>query len=84
MITVHFIIVPKQFIFLNGEFYANNSLVDLTDVGNTNSAALLCLTNSTECCTSQASTSGILWGWYFPNEAAVGLNSTLYSRTESW
>ena len=39
---------PKQFSYLKGEFYANNSLVDLTEVGDTSSTAVLCLTNSTE------------------------------------
>lgn len=51
-------------------------------MGSTDSTALLCLTNSTECCAGRVPTSGIVWGWYFPNGTAVGhgLNSTLYIR----
>ena len=46
--------------FLNGKFYANNSLVNLEEIGEGNKA-LLCLTSNTSCCESTSTV-----GWYSP------------------
>ena len=51
---------------LNSVQYTNNSVVTITDIG-TGSAALLCTTTNSGCCSSQNPTTQ----WYFPNGAQV-------------
>ena len=55
-------------IFLDDKLYKNNSLVNISDIGNTNSEALLCLTNSIRCCPIN----GAHEEWYTPSGAPVG------------
>ena len=55
-------------IFLDGNLYRNNSLVNISDIGSTNSEALLCLTNNKECCP----TNGAREEWYTPTGTPVG------------
>ena len=66
-------------LILNGVTYANNSIVARTDIG-TVSAALLCTTTLTGCCTSGNPDTQ----WYFPNGSQVVNNGGLpYYRTRS-
>ena len=63
-------------ISLNGVYYTNNSIVAMTDIGN-GSAALLCTTTYTPCCSS----SNPETQWYFPNGTQVPSNPALpYQR----
>lgn len=48
--------------FLNGTFHANNTIIDVNDIGNSNYEALLCLTNVTNCCGNNYGNQG---EWYF-------------------
>ena len=66
-------------ILLNGVIYANNSIVNITDIG-TGSAALLCTTTNTHCCSSRNRET---W-WFFPNGSRVQNNGGLpYYRTRN-
>ena len=65
---------------LNGAFYGNNSVVDLSDIGvgtNTlgdgDSLGLRCLTDSTQCCRGSDNPNGgdTLGEWYFPDGTLV-------------
>ena len=58
---------------LGGVNYSNNSIVNLTTIGD-NDQALLCRTNanSTACC-GHSSTATSVSEWYFPNWSAVGI-----------
>ena len=61
--------------FLNGEFLSNNSMVLLSNIGE-GSDALFCLTNRTQCCTTEAGLNR--GGWRFPNDTSVILNDASY------
>ena len=63
---------------LRGITYHNNSLVALEDIGENDSAALLCETDQTACCrTSYAGDLGNATGnWFFPNGDKI-LNETI-------
>jgi len=62
---------------VNGVTYPNNSIVNITYIGN-GSAALACTTTYTPCCTSANQETQ----WYFPNGSQVSNNSSLpYQRT---
>ena len=64
-------------LFLNGMTLTNNSIVTNTDIG-TGSAALLCTTTYTPCCSSGNPETQ----WYFPNGSQVPNNPNLpYQRT---
>ena len=66
-------------ILLNGVIYANNSIVTRTDIG-TDSAALLCTTTYSLCCSSGNPGTQ----WFFPNGTQVQNNPGLpYYRTRS-
>ena len=58
---------------LRGTTYHNNSLVALEDIGESDSTALLCVTDLTACC--QPSDNGqfghVIGNWFFPNESSV-------------
>ena len=63
--------------------YTNNSVVTITDIG-TGSAALLCITANSGCCSSANPTTQ----WYFPNGTQVpnlgsSQPSMTFSRTRS-
>ena len=51
---------------LNNVQYTNNSVVTITDIG-TGSAALICTTTNSGCCSSENPATQ----WYFPNGAQV-------------
>ena len=64
---------------LNNVQYTNNSVVNITDIG-TGSAALICTTTNSGCCSSANSETQ----WYFPNGSQVLSNSSMtFSRTRS-
>ena len=52
-------------LLLRGRLHGNNSIVNLNEIGNDNEA-LLCLTNNTNCCSSDESAER-LGHWYLPN-----------------
>ena len=65
--------IPKEVRFsLNGTTYQNNSLVTLEDIGE-GDAALLCLTNATDCCGPPyaGAMEGVRGNWFFPNGTRV-------------
>ena len=71
------LIITDVWITLNGVPYANNSIVTNTDIG-TGSAALLCTTTYTPCCSSDNPETQ----WYFPNGSPIPHNPALpYRRT---
>ena len=51
---------------LNGVNYSNNSIVNITDIGEGDSDSLLCFTNNTNCCESPRGGE-----WYFPNNMSM-------------
>ena len=59
--------------FLDGAFLSNNSILLLSDIGE-GSNALFCLTNRTQCCTTEAGLDR--GGWRFPNSSAVDIYTT--------
>ena len=56
---------PEPMLLLRGRLYGNNSIVNFNEIGHDNEA-LLCLTNSTDCCYSYNSANK-LGHWYLPN-----------------
>ena len=61
---------------LGDQTYSNNSEVLLTDIGEGDDA-LLCVTDSTQCCRgSDNPNGGGLGEWYFPNGTLVPTGST--------
>ena len=57
---------------LSGQRYGNHSLVTLTDIGDGDTAALLCLTDRVECCKgSSVGGAADLGEWYFPDGGIV-------------
>ena len=70
---------PGVGLSLDGVNYTNNSIVTRTDIG-TGSAALLCTTTYSPCCTS----GNIGTQWFFPDGSQVSNNGGLpYYRTRS-
>ena len=64
---------------LNNVQYTNNSFVNIMDIGN-DSAALICTTANSGCCSSANSETQ----WYFPNGSQVLSNPNMtLSRTRS-
>ena len=64
---------------VNGVAYANNSIVTRTDIGN-GSAALLCTTTYSPCCSSANPETQ----WFFPNGSQVqNLHDLPYYRTRN-
>lgn len=65
-----------MYLSLKGKFYPNNSIIPITDVGQTlegevEGGALLCYTDNVQCC-SNASISG---QWLLPEQSVVGVMS---------
>ena len=61
-----------MFLSLNGHFIANNSYVDVDDIGEDDDA-LLCHTDKPDCC-NPFLVYGIRAGeWYYPNGSRVGI-----------
>ena len=68
---------------LNSVQYTNNSVVNITDIGTADSAALLCITTYTPCCFSGPPPGT---HWYFPNGSWLQFNNALpyyRSRTDA-
>jgi hypothetical protein len=63
--------------FLNGRIYANNSVVDVNDIGGPNYEALLCLTNARNCCGYKHGDQG---EWYLPSGVPANTNSIYFNR----
>ena len=66
--------------------YYNNSLVALEDIGENDSAALLCVTDRTACCRPPyAGDSGNAIGnWFFPNKTRVPSATINYTSNLQW
>ena len=69
---------------LNGTTIANDSYVDVNDIGHVNDSALLCHTNKSDCCRSNNVN---ISNWFFPNDTRVqsfeiflGKNTSSFSR----
>ena len=58
-------------LLLNGVLFDNNSIVTLDEIGE-DSAALFCLTNNTDCCSSSQTRNDCLGEWFLPDESRVG------------
>ena len=58
---------------LHGSAVANNSYVNVADIGNTDDSALLCCTDKPGCCGNRNNKQG---HWYFPNGMTVRYNNT--------
>ncbi len=67
-------------IVLGDQIYSNNSVVFIEDIvsedinGTLDSNSLICITDKTPCCASQANVTGY---WFFPNDTIVSSNSSL-------
>ena len=57
--------------------HANNSIIDVSDIGNTNYEALLCLTNASNCCGHNQGE------WYLPSGVPVNTNRMYFHRNRS-
>ena len=70
---------------LRGTTYQNNSLVTLEDIGDSDTLALLCMTDLAACCRRPyTGTNGPLLGdWFFPNETGVP-NSDIDGQGLMW
>ena len=79
VICVH-VFVTGIGLILNNVQYTNNSVVDITDIGN-DSAALICTTTLRVCCYSGPPPGT---HWYFPNGSRVDRFNTLpYYRSRT-
>ena len=58
------------YIQFNGERLSNNSVVLITDIGESN-ASVLCVTNKTDCC--RYDDGGAVGEWYFPDRTNVDI-----------
>ena len=63
-LTFFFLVPPGIYFSLQNEMYPNNSLVNLTDIGNVHTA-LICHTSVTTCCNQNDSI------WRYPNRTEV-------------
>ena len=64
---------------LNGTTYQNNSIVNLEDIGEKNTA-LFCITNQTACCIPPYTVKNgtVLGNWFFPNRTKVPSKGDIY------
>ena len=58
-------------LFHDGNFYANNTVIPMDEIGE-GAMALLCFTNNLDCCGEPPRRFG---EWYFPNGSSVGRQS---------
>ena len=68
---------------LAGQLYPNNSIVTLTNIGDSSSGpALYCLTPSTECCSSSETPNEatVTREWYLPDGRQLSSAGTVFSR----
>ena len=74
-----------MYLYLHGRIYiSNSSYIDIDDIAEGNEAALLCVTDLTQCCHEDIDTLGdaILGQWFYPNGTDVpvdGKGSDVYS-----
>ena len=61
------------YIQLRGVRLSNNSEVFITDIGEGDTASVLCFTDKTDCCRTFDGYRGPVGEWYFPNESTVGI-----------
>ena len=61
------------YIQLRGVRLSNNSEVFITDIGEGDTASVLCFTDKTDCCRTFDGYRGPVGEWYFPNESSVGV-----------
>ena len=67
------------YVVLKGRRYANNSYIQINDIGKGQDNALLCFTDLSKCCKSELQ--GLLGEWFYPNRSAVhliALNTNFY------
>ena len=67
-----------MYVSLQGNNYSNNSLVNLTEIGDNKTTALICRTNITSCCSNQTERSKTKSDWRYP-----GGNVVQSRRTEN-
>ena len=60
---------PSVRFMLRGKTYLNNTIVLMSDIGETDNA-LLCMTDRTDCCSNPVGE------FYYPDNTAVGFSST--------
>ena len=70
---------------LNGRLYPNNSVLTLSDIGNSffggPSVTLFCLTPNFECCSaSETRNGGTVGEWYLPDGALLSTAGTAFTR----
>lgn len=63
---------------LKGQYYSNNSIINVNDIG-TASEALFCFTKEHQCCRSQDNFIAGHRDWYFPGGLVVVNNKTTNS-----
>ena len=68
--THRYIFTTEVGLLLRGQLYPNNGIVTLDEIGE-GSAALLCLTNKTDCCSSAEASFGAIGEWLFPSGSTV-------------
>ena len=66
-----------MYLSLCGRIHAGNSYVDIDDIGEEDEAALLCVTNLTQCCRGSDTPDGVgaLGVWLYPNGTEVLIQS---------
>ena len=73
-LVYHYVLVPDGVgLYLAGNQLANYSIVNLEDIGE-EECALICYTNSPDCCESVWPKAG---EWYFPNGSAVSIEGDM-------
>ena len=75
------IVAGNVWFSLRGTTYQNNSLVSLENIGDSDTLALLCMTDLAACCRSPHSSA--LGDWFFPNGTAVP-NSDIDGKGLMW
>ena len=65
--------------FMGVTYAANNTAINITDVGEADSEAVLCRTNLIDCCTiTQTGGETGLGQWIYPNDTEVGKRNSRY------
>ena len=85
IINFLYYIYAGVYLSLRGVVYANNSAIQITEIGETNTAmppppnsnnGLQCITDRMPCCAAQSNRFG---QWKFPNQTNVGISGTTAS-----
>ena len=61
-----------------GVTYVTNTAINITDIGEADSEAVLCRTDLTTCCTRSQTSTG-LGHWIYPNDTHVGNRPSRYN-----